>query len=418
MRINRDKYLKELIARKNNSLIKVITGIRRCGKSYLLNEIYYDYLISTGVSEDHIVSVSLDTLENKELLDANNLNKYIKDKVKDNEIYYVFLDEIQEINNFVPLLNGLLQVKNLDIYVTGSNSKFLSSDIVTEFRGRGDQIHVSPLSFKEFYDAQNLTFEEAFDDYLTYGGMPFILKRKIPNLKISYLNNLFREIYLKDIKERYNIRFDSELEELLNIISSGIGSLTSPYKLERTFRSLKNVSLSTNTIDSYLKIFEESFLVRKADRYDIKGKKYINAPRKYYFSDMGLRNARLNFRQFEESHMMENIIYNELIIRGYSIDIGIVEINEKNDNDNYVRKQLEIDFVANIANDKIYIQSAYMIPNKEKYAQEIRPFLKLEDSFKKILIVKDNIKPRKDEYGIIMISLRDFLLNEHILKSV
>ena len=332
--------------------------------------------------------------------------------------FIMFLDEIQEINNFVPLLNGLLQVKNLDIYVTGSNSKFLSSDIVTEFRGRGDQIHVSPLSFKEFYDAQNLTFEEAFDDYLTYGGMPFILKRKIPNLKISYLNNLFREIYLKDIKERYNIRFDSELEELLNIISSGIGSLTSPYKLERTFRSLKNVSLSTNTIDSYLKIFEESFLVRKADRYDIKGKKYINAPRKYYFSDMGLRNARLNFRQFEESHMMENIIYNELIIRGYSIDIGIVEINEKNDNDNYVRKQLEIDFVANIANDKIYIQSAYMIPNKEKYAQEIRPFLKLEDSFKKILIVKDNIKPRKDEYGIIMISLRDFLLNEHILKSV
>ena len=418
MRINRDKYLNELIIRMNNNMIKVVTGIRRCGKSYLLNNIFYDYLISKGVDKKHIISVSLDDLENQSLLDAVSLNEYVKSKITDNEMYYLIVDEIQEVKNFVPLLNGWLKIDNLDVYVTGSNSKFLSSDIITEFRGRGDQIHISPLSFKEFYDAQNLDFDIAFDDYLTYGGLPFILNRKTDILKINYLKDLFKEIYLKDIKERYGIKNDSEMEELLNIISSSIGSLTNPTKLEKTFKSLKNVSLSKNTIDSYLKIFEESFLVRKANRYDIKGKKYINTPSKFYMVDMGLRNARLNFRQHEETHMMENVIYNELIIRGYNVDVGVVEISEKNENNNYVRKQLEIDFVANIGNDKIYIQSAFSLPDIEKVNQEIRPFLKVEDSFKKVVIVRNNIRPRKDEYGIITIGIKDFLLNENILNEL
>ena len=418
MRINRNKYLNELIIRMNNNMIKVVTGIRRCGKSYLLNNIFYDYLISNGVDKQHIISVALDDLENQNLLDAVSLNEYVKSKIVDNNMYYLIVDEIQEVKNFVPLLNGWLKIDNLDVYVTGSNSKFLSSDIITEFRGRGDQIHISPLSFKEFFDAQNLDFDIAFDDYLTYGGMPFILNRKTEILKMNYLKDLFKEIYLKDIKERYGTKNDSEMEELLNIISSSIGSLTNPTKLEKTFKSLKNVSLSKNTIDSYLKIFEESFLVRKADRFDIKGKKYINTPSKYYIVDMGLRNARLNFRQHEETHMMENIIYNELIIRGYNVDVGVVEISEKNENNNYVRKQLEIDFVANIGNDKIYIQSAFSLPNIEKVNQEIRPFLKVEDSFKKVVIVRNNIRPRKDEYGIITISIKDFLLNENILNEI
>lgn len=399
-------------------MIKVVTGIRRCGKSYLLNNIFYEYLISKGVDKKHIILVSLDDLENQSLLDAVSLNGYVKSKITDNEMYYLIVDEIQEVKNFVPLLNGWLKIDNLDVYVTGSNSKFLSSDIITEFRGRGDQIHISPLSFKEFYDAQNLDFDIAFDDYLTYGGMPFILNRKTDILKINYLKDLFKEIYLKDIKERYGIKNDREIEELLNIISSSIGSLTNPTKLEKTFKSLKNVSLSKNTIDSYLKIFEESFLVRKANRYDIKGKKYINTPSKFYMVDMGLRNARLNFRQHEETHMMENVIYNELIIRGYNVDVGVVEISEKNENNNYVRKQLEIDFVANMGNDKIYIQSAFSLPNIEKVNQEIRPFLKVEDSFKKVVIVRNNIRPRKDEYGIITIGIKDFLLNENILNEL
>ena len=392
MLINRDNYLKELIMRKNNSLIKVITGIRRCGKSFLLNKIYYDYLIKEGVFANHIIKISLDDLENKSLLDANRLNEYIKSQIVDSNQYYLFLDEIQEVKDFVPLLNGLLKIENLDIYITGSNSKFLSKDIITEFRGRGDQIHVNPLSFKEYYNAVNLDFDEAINEYLTYGGLPFILSRPSDKMKADYLINLYKEIYLKDIKERYGIKNDAEMGELLDIISSSIGSFTNPTKLENTFKSVKNVSISKNTIDSYLKIFEESFLVESSERYDIKGKKYINSPKKYYFSDLGLRNARLNFRQIEESHLMENAIYNELKIRGYLVDIGTVYVNEKNKNGNYIKKQIEVDFVVNYGSNRYYIQSAYYLPTIEKENQELRPLLNIPDSFKKIIIVRDNIK--------------------------
>lgn len=415
MLINRDNYLKELIMRKNNSLIKVITGIRRCGKSFLLNKIYYDYLIKEGVFANHIIKISLDDLENKSLLDANRLNEYIKSQIVDSNQYYLFLDEIQEVKDFVPLLNGLLKIENLDIYITGSNSKFLSKDIITEFRGRGDQIHVNPLSFKEYYNAVNLDFDEAINEYLTYGGLPFILSRPSDKMKADYLINLYKEIYLKDIKERYGIKNDAEMGELLDIISSSIGSFTNPTKLENTFKSVKNVSISKNTIDSYLKIFEESFLVESSERYDIKGKKYINSPKKYYFSDLGLRNARLNFRQIEESHLMENAIYNELKIRGYLVDIGTVYVNEKNKNGNYIKKQIEVDFVVNYGSNRYYIQSAYYLPTIEKENQELRPLLNIPDSFKKIIIVRDNIKLKRDENGITTISLKEFLLNENAL---
>ena len=401
--------------RKNNSLIKVITGIRRCGKSFLLNKIYYDYLIKEGVFANHIIKISLDDLENKSLLDANRLNEYIKSQIVDSNQYYLFLDEIQEVKDFVPLLNGLLKIENLDIYITGSNSKFLSKDIITEFRGRGDQIHVNPLSFKEYYNAVNLDFDEAINEYLTYGGLPFILSRPSDKMKADYLINLYKEIYLKDIKERYGIKNDAEMGELLDIISSSIGSFTNPTKLENTFKSVKNVSISKNTIDSYLKIFEESFLVESSERYDIKGKKYINSPKKYYFSDLGLRNARLNFRQIEESHLMENAIYNELKIRGYLVDIGTVYVNEKNKNGNYIKKQIEVDFVVNYGSNRYYIQSAYYLPTIEKENQELRPLLNIPDSFKKIIIVRDNIKLKRDENGITTISLKEFLLNENAL---
>lgn len=411
MLISRDFYLNELITRKNNSLIKVITGIRRCGKSVLLNKIYYEYLLSIGVEDDHIIRMALDDLENEPLLDANKLNDFIKSKIIDENQYYLFMDEIQEVKNFVPLLNGLLKIENLDIYITGSNSKFLSKDIITEFRGRGDQIHVNPLSFKEFFESSQLDFDSALNEYLTYGGMPFILSRPTDKMKIDYLSNLYKEIYLKDIKERYNIRNDSEMSELLDIVSSSIGSLTNPSKLEHTFKSVKNVSISKNTIDSYLNIFEESFLISSSLRYDVKGKKYINSPKKYYFTDLGLRNARLNFRQIEETHLMENAIYNELIYRGYKVDIGAVSVCEKNINGNYVKKQTEVDFVVNNGSNRYYIQSAYHLLTKEKEESEIRPLLNIPDSFKKIVIVRDNIKLKRDDNGIITIGLKEFLLN-------
>ena len=412
MRINRDKYLNELISKMHNKMIKIITGIRRCGKSYLLNEIFYDYLISLGVNEDHIIRISLEDLENEYLTDAYVLNNHVKSLIKDDQMYYLIVDEIQQVNRFVPLLNGWLKIKNLDVYVSGSNSRFLSKDVITEFRGRGDEIYVSPLTFKEYYDARGKDFDDAWNEYIIYGGMPFILERSTNEQKSKYLKDLFNEIYIKDIKERYGIRNDSQLETLLNIVSSSIGSLTNPSKIEHTFKSVKQETLSRNTIESYLDILEDTFLIKKTNRYDIKGRKYINTPSKYYFVDMGLRNARLNFRQLEDTHMMENIIYNELINRGYNVDIGVVEVSEKNENGNYVRKSLEIDFVANITNDKIYIQSAYHLPNDEKVKQETRPFLNVDDSFRKFIIVRDNIDVRKDDYGITTIGLKHFLLND------
>ncbi len=412
MRINRDKYLNELISKMHNKMIKIITGIRRCGKSYLLNEIFFDYLISTGVNEDHIIRISLEDLENEYLTDAHVLNDHVKSLIKDEQMYYLIVDEIQQVDRFVPLLNGWLKIKNLDVYVSGSNARFLSKDVITEFRGRGDEIYVSPLTFKEYYDAQRKDFDTAWNEYIIYGGMPFVLERSTNEQKSKYLKDLFNEIYIKDIKERYGIRNDSQLETLLNIVSSSIGSLTNPSKIEHTFKSVKQETLSRNTIESYLDILEDTFLIKKTNRYDIKGRKYINTPSKYYFVDMGLRNARLNFRQLEDTHMMENIIYNELIQRGYYVDIGVVEVSEKNENGNYVRKSLEIDFVANMSNDKIYIQSAYHLPSPEKVKQEIRPFLNVDDSFRKFIIVRDNIDVRKDDYGITTIGLKHFLLND------
>lgn len=415
MNIRRNKYLNELIIRMNNDLIKVITGIRRCGKSYLLNNIFYDYLIETGVKNDHIIAVSLDDLENYYLHDPFKLNNYIKSKILDENNYYVFLDEIQEVKDFVPLLNGLLKIKNLDIYITGSNSKFLSTDIITEFRGRGDQIHVNPLTFSEYYSACSLSYDEAINEYLAYGGMPYILNRNNEQLKIDYLINLYKEIYLKDIKERYKIKNNQELEELLNFISSSIGSLVNSTKLEKTFKSVKNVNISKNTIDNYLNELEESYLISCAYRYDIKGKKYINSPKKYYFTDLGLRNARLNFRQIEETHLMENLIYNELKARNYLVDIGVITISEKNKNNNYCKKQLECDFVVNSGSNRYYIQSAYFLSSLDKKEQEIRPLMNIKDSFKKIIVVKDNIKLKRNEEGIVIMSLKDFLLNDNSL---
>lgn len=412
MRINRDKYLNELISKMHNKMIKIITGIKRCGKSYLLNEIFFDYLISTGVNEDHIIRISLEDLENEYLTDAHVLNDHVKSLIKDEQMYYLIVDEIQQVDRFVPLLNGWLKIKNLDVYVSGSNSRFLSKDVITEFRGRGDEIYVSPLTFKEYYDAQRKDFDTAWNEYIIYGGMPFVLGRSTNEQKSKYLKDLFNEIYIKDIKERYGIRNDSQLETLLNIVSSSIGSLTNPSKIEHTFKSVKQETLSRNTIESYLDILEDTFLIKKTNRYDIKGRKYINTPSKYYFVDMGLRNARLNFRQLEDTHMMENIIYNELIQRGYNVDIGVVEVSEKNENGNYVRKSLEIDFVVNMSNDKIYIQSAYHLPSPEKVKQEIRPFLNVNDSFRRFIIVRDNIDVRKDDYGITTIGLKHFLLND------
>ena len=414
MEIVRNRYLSKLISKMNNGLVKIITGIRRCGKSYLLNQIFYRYLIKTGINKDHIIMISLDDLENQYLLDPYKLNEYVKSKIIDNGKYYVFIDEIQEVSNFVKVLNGWLKIQNLDIYVTVSNSKFLSSDIITEFRGRGDQIHVFPLSFYEFFKATKLDFNEAFKLFTVYGGMPFVVLQKNELDKMQYLFNLYNEIYLKNIKERYKIKNDSNLMELLAILASNIGSLTNSYKLSNSFKS-KNINISKNTLDSYLKILEDSFLINKSTRYDIKGKKYITTPYKYYFSDIGLRNARLGFRQIEENHIMENIIYNELIYRGFSVDIGVVEISEKNSNGSFVRKSIEIDFIVNKGNSKVYIQSSYHLPTDEKLKQEIRPFLNTKDFFKKIIIVHDDIKRKKDENGIITMSIKDFLLFEDLL---
>ena len=414
MEIIRNRYLSKLISKMNNGLVKIITGIRRCGKSYLLNQIFYRYLIKIGINKDNIIMISLDDLENEYLLDPYKLNEYVKSKIIDNGKYYVFIDEIQEVSNFVKVLNGWLKIPNLDIYVTGSNSKFLSSDIITEFRGRGDQIHVFSLSFYEFFKATKLDFNEAFKLFAVYGGMPFVVLQKNELDKMQYLFNLYNEIYLKDIKERYKIKNDSNLMELLAILAFNIGSLTNSYKLSNSFKS-KNISISKNTLDSYLRILEDSFLINKSTRYDIKGKKYITTPYKYYFSDIGLRNARLGFRQIEENHIMENIIYNELIYHGFSVDIGIIEISEKNSNGSFVRKSIEIDFIVNKGNSKVYIQSSYHLPTDEKLKQEIRPFLNTKDFFKKIIIVHDDIKRKKDENGIITMSIKDFLLFEDLL---
>lgn len=418
MEIKRDRYLKKLTDRKENGLVKVITGIRRCGKSYLLFHLYKNHLLSIGVRDDHIIDIALDDIANIEYRDAIKLYTHIKTRIDDTNMYYIFLDEIQMMTtNFTDLINGLLHIENLDIYVTGSNSKFLSSDILTEFRGRGDEIHVYPLSFAEFNTAYD-DCRTAWKDFYTYGSLPLILSRKSDELKAEYLISLFNNIYLKDIKERNGIKTDDELDILVDIIASATGSLTNPTKLSNSFKSMSQKSLSDKTIKLYLDYLADAFLISKAIRYDIKGKKYINTPSKYYFEDIGLRNARLNFRQQEENHIMENILYTELRSRGYRIDVGVVEIFETNTAGKREHKTLEIDFIANKGDKKYYIQSAFEMNSAEKVLQEKKSLSKLNDFFKKIIIVKDDIKPRTDEQGIVTIGIFDFLLNDNILERI
>lgn len=415
MDIKRDLYLQELKNKQGNGLIKVVTGIRRCGKSYLLFNIFYDYLIKSGVKKNHIIKMQLDDLKNKKYRKAEVLMDYIENQIKDNDIYYILLDEVQMLEEFEEVLNSLLHIKNTDIYVTGSNSKFLSKDIITEFRGRGDEIHIFPLSFSEFMSVYKGDKYDGWNEYLTYGGLPMILSMKTDKDKSNYLNHLFKETYIKDIVERNNIKGEAELEELINILSSSIGSLTNPTKLYNTFKSIKNVDISQQTIINYLSYLEDAFLINKAMRYDVKGKRYIATPQKYYFEDVGLRNARLNFRQQEHNHIMENIIYNELRYRGYNVDVGVVDVRVKDKDGNYSKTKLEIDFVANQGSKKYYIQSAFRLSDEEKTYQEQRPLISVRDSFKKIIIVGEKIKLNRDEQGIVVIDIFDFLLNPNSL---
>ena len=413
--IKRDIYLQKLIDKKENEMIKVITGIRRCGKSYLLDPIYKKYLLSTGVKEDHIIKLELDSIENKEYLDATKLYNYVMDKIQDDKMYYILLDEIQKVDDFESVLNSFLRKKNLDVYVTGSNSKFLSSDIITEFRGRGDEVRVYPLTFREYLPACNKDIDEALKEYITYGGMPYILSRKTDEEKSKYLNNLFNNTYINDIVERNNIQKNEILESLINILASSVGSLNNPLKLEKTFKSKGFKNVTAKTINTYIDYLIDAFMINKALRYDIKGKKYINTPSKYYFIDVGLRNVRLNFRQQEDNHLMENIIYNELLVRGFNVDVGVVEYTTKDKNNKKMRKQLEVDFVCNKGSNRYYIQSAYAIPTKEKMEQEEQSLIKIDDFFKRIIIVENDIKLWRNEKGIVIMGLKQFLLDDNSL---
>ncbi len=416
MEIKRDYYIEQLKAREGNGLIKVITGLRRSGKSYLLFTLFYNYLIEKGINKNNIITIALDDLANERLRDPYEMLDYLKSCIKNNDTYYIFLDEIQYLRRFEEVLNSLLHIKNVDVYVTGSNSKLISKDVITEFRGRGDEIRVYPLSFKEFFSVYDGTVDEAWDEYFNYGGMPLILSYKEAYQKVEYLKGLFEKVYISDILERHKIRNRKELDELLNILSSDIGSLTNPLKLSKSFFGIKGNKISDKTINRYIEYFNDAFLINKVERYDIKGKKYINSPYKYYFEDIGLRNARLNFRQVEENHVMENIIYNELRVRGYSVDIGIVYIYDHDKKGKKILKNYEVDFIASKGNDKYYIQSAFSIENIEKLEQETNSLRNINDNFKKIIVVKNNIKPRKDENGITTIGLYNFLLDENSLN--
>lgn len=415
MEIKRDRYLQQLIESRQNGFIKVITGIRRCGKSYLLNVLFYHYLLENGVSDDHIIRIDLEDRMNKDLRNPDVMLHYVQDRIKDKELYYIIIDEVQFMDEFVDVLNSFRHIDNADTYVTGSNSHFLSSDISTEFRGRGETIHVNPLSFAEFYSSKGGDKYEAWREYYTYGGLPHILSFDTELKKVKYLQNLFETVYLADIIERHKIKNEHEMRELVLIMASSIGSSCNPTKLSNTFKSVKNVIISNKTISNYLTFLSEAFLLKKAIRYDIKGKKYINTLSKYYFSDIGLRNAILDMRQQEETHIMENIIYNELIIRGYSVDVGMVEIKKPDKDGKWIRTQLEVDFIANLGNNKYYVQSALSIPDREKEIQESRSLTNINDSFKKIIVVKEHIMPRRNEEGILTIGLFDFLLKEDSL---
>lgn len=416
MEIKRELYLDKLIRHKHNGMIKVITGIRRCGKSYLLFELFYKHLLSLGIKDDHIIKIALDDRRNKKYRDPDFLCDYIHDSVKDGDMYYILLDEVQLVPEFEDVLNSFLHIKNADTYVTGSNAKFLSKDIITEFRGRGDQIHVAPLSFSEFMSVFEGTIEEGWKQYINFGGLPKLFEFTTDEDRFNYLKNIFTETYLKDIRERNDIRGDYELEELLDLLSSAIGSLTNPKKLSDTFKTVKQVSLHPDTIKTYIDYFVDSFLIEQAKRYNIKGRKYINTPSKYYFTDIGLRNARLNFRQSEETHTMENVVYNELRIRGFNVDVGIVEYYSSEGGGKSILKQSEVDFVCNLSDKRYYIQVALSIPTKEKLEQEQNSLLRITDSFKKIIIVKDISRSHYNEDGIYLLSLYDFLLNPDCLN--
>ena len=416
MEIKRDLYLNKLIRKKNNGLIKIVTGVRRCGKSYLLFNLFHNHLLEEGVDEEHIIEVALDDRSNKELRDPDNMLKFVKERIVDKETYYIILDEVQLLDEFEDVLNSFLHIRNADIYVTGSNSKFLSSDLITEFRGRGDEIRIYTLSFREFVSVYDGSLDEAWDEYFNYGGLPLILSMETVEDKVEYLTSLFQKVYLSDIVERNKVRNKDELDELVDILASAIGSLTNPSKLAKTFKSVKGKVISDKTLKTYIDYLIDAFLISKAKRFDIKGKRYIGSPAKYYFEDIGLRNARLNFRQVEITHIMENIIYNELRIRGYKVDVGLVEHYSTGKDGKRQKKQLEVDFVATKGSEKYYIQSAFAMNNEEKIAQEQRSLVHISDSFKKIIIVADNIKVRRNEEGITTMGLRNFLLDENSLN--
>ena len=429
MEIRRDFYINKLIKRKNNGLIKIITGIRRCGKSYLLNKLFYRHLLESGVAADHIIRFAFDSADDLYLIGENLIQiekekrgvnpekfmAYIRAKVVEDGIYYLLLDEVQMMDCFESVLNGYLRKDNIDVFVTGSNAKLLSKDIATEFAGRGDEVHMYPLSFSEFMTVYSGDRYMGLSEYMLYGGIPMVVLREEAEDKATTLQNLFTEIYVSDITKRNRVKNIGELEDLLNILSSSIGSLTNPEKLKNTFKSVKKSRITATTIKKYLDYFEDSFLIESAERYDIRGKEYIETPRKYYFSDLGLRNARINFRQIEETHSLENLIYNELRMRGYNVDVGVVPIAERDANGKVIRKQLEVDFVCNLGSSRYYIQSAYSVPDEAKRAQEIRPFRKIDDSFKKIIVTKDIVQPYYDEYGILTVNIYDFLLDPQIL---
>ena len=425
MEIKRDYYLDKLIKRKSNGLVKVITGIRRCGKSYLLNTLFYHHLLESGVPEDHIIRFAFDSADDLHLIGENliELEKknrkadpekfmaYVRSKTADSQMYYLLLDEVQMLDCFETVLNGYLRKDNMDVYVTGSNAKFLSSDIITEFAGRGDEIHMYPLSFSEFMSVYPGDKYEGLSQYMLYGGIPMVVLKDEDADKAATLNNLFDEIYIRDILKRNKIKNQGELEDLLNILSSAVGSLTNPEKLKNTFHTVKKSRITAATIKKYLDYFEDSFLMEAAQRYDIRGKAYIETPKKYYFSDLGLRNSRINFRQFEQTHVMENVLYNELRMRGYNVDVGVVTTAQRDSNGKVIRKQLEVDFVCNAGSNRYYIQSAYSIPDAEKQEQEIRPFRKIDDSFRKIVVTKDIVPSHYDEHGILIMNIYDFLLD-------
>lgn len=416
MEIKRDAYLEQLKLRKDNGMIKIITGIRRCGKSFLLFVLFKKYLLESGVDNEHIIEIALDGIENEELRNPKKCYQYIKDVMKDEQKYYLLLDEVQFMPRFEEVLNSLLRINNIDVYVTGSNSKFLSSDVVTEFRGRGDEIRIYPLSFAEFYMAYEGEYDDAWNEYMIYGGLPQVIQLSTERQKAEYLKNMFTNVYIKDVVERNKLQNVDEIDTLVDVLASAIGAPTNPTKISKTFKSERGITYSNKTISNHIEYLTQSFLISKASRYDIKGRKYVGANQKYYFTDIGLRNARLNFRQQEPTHIIENIVYNELLIRGYNVDVGIVEVYGKNEEGKTIRKQLEIDFVVNQGSKRYYIQVAYDMSSEEKQAQEFNSLRNIPDSFKKIVIVNGTKKPWRNDEGFVIMGMKYFLLNDDSLE--